>query len=620
MAIGNVSETAVFLPAAQGTLAALVQTGPKIEQTVLIVPSLVEERKACQRLLCETGRRLAAQGSAVLRFDPQGCGDAPAAFENFSLAGWSADLRAAARALRQQHPGVPQIWLGVRAGALLTLRLASETAAEDRPDALVLWEPVLGPAFVHQLLQRRRVNEMLAYGQVRTGRQSIEAALAAGQSVDFDGFPICGRLYRELQELLPAPWAGPGLIVSTGPDTRAADACLRLAPAATCRALRLPPFWNTVGIVDTHELIETTSSWIEEQRAEGRRQRSEGRGQRLDGRGQRAEVRGQRSEIESRTPEAGNVAPVSQPPSLSCGSAFDLLPFLSGASSSFATPDGSERMVAIPGAHGCLRGVLHLPATARPHGRIVFLHGWSGDRTGPHRMFVHAARRLARLGYTCLRFDYRGRGDSDAAAPGNASIETMTVDARAAIAWLRTEAPHAGPITLLAICSGCKVAIRAAAAEPDIARLALWSAEAMGSLRGSTAGLHRRLVLLRAYARKLLQRETWRKLLRGQVRTGMVGRALVQAEVRTPAEARTEDEALRVFRAFRGSLLFVFGESDPDTPGSSRAYTAYCRAGSMPHTCHIVPHAGHSYYGVDWEQEVLRVTETWLEEPVAGDP
>ncbi|MEI8243863.1 MAG: alpha/beta fold hydrolase [bacterium] len=560
----------------------------------------MEERKACNRLLCETGRRLAAQGAAVLRFDPRGCGDAPASFEDFSIAGWTADLRAASCALRQLHPGVPQIWLGVRAGAMLALRLASETAEAARTDALVLWEPVLGPAFVHQLLQRRMVNEMMAYGQVRTGRQSIEASLARGQTVDFDGFPISGRLYRELQELLPAPWAGPGLIVSTGPDTRAADACLRLMPATTCRALRLPPFWNTVGIVDARELIETTDLWIEGQRAEGGGQTSEGRGQRADVRGQTSEGGGQTSE--------------------GSGSAFDLLPFLSGDSSSCATPNGAERIIAIPGAHGCIRGVLHLPATDRPRGRIVFLHGWSGDRTGPHRMFVHAARRLARLGFTCLRFDYRGRGDSDAAASGSASIDTMTSDARAAIAWLRTEAPHAGPITLLAICSGCKIAIHAAAAEPDIARLALWSAEAMGSLRGGTAGLPRRLALLRTYARKLLQRETWGKLLRGQVRTGMVGRALVQAEVRTPAEARAEDETLRVFRAFRGSILFVFGGSDPDTPGSSRAYTAYCRTASMPHICHVIPHAGHSYYGMDWEQEVLRVTEAWLEEPAAGDP
>jgi pimeloyl-ACP methyl ester carboxylesterase len=178
---------------------------------------------------------------------------------------------------------------------------------------------------------------------------------------------------------------------------------------------------------------------------------------------------------------------------------------------------------------------------------------------------------------------------------------------------LRAEAPAGGPIVLLAICSGCKVAIGAAAAEADVARLALWSAESMGSLRHAVTGSRKQLAVLRTYARKLLRPETWRKLLRGQVRAGMVGKALVQAEVRSPAEARAEDETLRAFRQFRGDILFVFGGSDPDTPGSSQAYAQYCRAHSIGHTCHVVPHAGHSYYGMDWEQEVLLVTKKWLD-------
>ena len=269
-------------------------------------------------------------------------------------------------------------------------------------------------------------------------------------------------------------------------------------------------------------------------------------------------------------------------------------------------------MVAFAGEHGAVRGVLHQPATTVRRGRVVFLHGWSGDRTGPHRMFVHAARTLACLGYTSLRFDFSGRGDSDSAPSGETTIAAMIADTRAAIAWLRTEAPADGPIVLLAICSGCKVAIGAAAAEPDVARLALWSAESMGSLRNSATGNRKRLATLRAYARKLLRPETWRKLLRGQVHAGMVGKALVQAEVRSPAEARAEDETLRAFRKFRGDILFVFGGSDPDAPGSSQAYARYCREHGIPHTCHTVPHAGHSYYGMAWEQEVLRVTEAWL--------
>jgi len=589
MAIGNSSETAVFLSAPHDTLAAHLQANPSAVRTVVIVPPLVEERKACHRALVEVGRLLAAQGAAVLRFDPRGCGDSSGSFTDFTVADWSANVVLAARALRRMHPQAPQIWLGVRAGALLALQQASAAASTERPDALVLWEPVTGPEFTRQLLQRRLVNEMVAYGQARLGRHAIEERLAAGETVDFDGFPITGRLYHDLQDLQPCPWDGPGLIVSTGPETRTADACHSLAPAATRLRLRLPPFWNTVGSVDTHTVTEATAEWIE-------------------------------TSCISHT-------------STFCGSPFDILRFPKGASQfprgsatpwrdsldnppslQPAPPDDSERMVSFPGAHaGAVRGVLHRPTIATtPRGRIVFLHGWSGDRVGPHRMFVHAARMLAGLGYTSLRLDFSGRGDSDG-ADEETMIATMTADARAALAWLRAEVPAGGPMALLAICSGCKVAISAAVAEPDVVRLALWSAESMGSLRHTATGSRKRLAVLRAYARKLLRPETWRKLLRGQVRAGMVGKALVQAEVRSPAEARAEDETLLAFRQFRGDILFVFGGSDPDTPGSSQAYTRYCREHGIRHTCHIVPHAGHSYYGAEWEQEVLQVTKKWLD-------
>ena len=579
MAIGTLSETAAFLTTPQGSLAVQLQAGPQVVKAVIIVPSLVEERKACHDALAATGRHMAAQGAAVLRFDPRGCGDSPAAFADFSIPDWLADLCAAAQWLRQAYPQVPQIWLGVRAGALLALRQASVNDAV-RPDALVLWEPVSGPDFIRQLLQRRLVNEMMAYGQARQGRRAIEQQLADGGTVDFDGFPITARLYRDLQELQPVPWDGPGLIVSTGADTQTADTCHGLAPATTRLNLRLPPFWNTVGHVDTRAVTDATVAWIGNLRTE-------------DGR---------------RTTDHGC------PPSTFCGSTFDILRFPEGAPLSKATPDRSERMVAFAGAHGTVRGVLHQPPGAAPRrGRIVFLHGWSGDRSGPHRMFVHAARLLASQGYTSLRFDFCGRGDSDSLPSGDATIATMLADTRAALAWLRQEVPDDGPIALLAICSGCKVAISVAAAEPDVARLALWSAESMGSLRASTTGSRKRLAMLRTYARKLLDPETWRKLLRGQVHAGLVGKALVQAEVRSSAEARAEDEALRAFRKFRGDILFIFGGSDPETAGSAPAYARYCRTHGIASTCHTVPHAGHSFYGLTWEQEVLRVTETWLE-------
>lgn len=44
---------------------------------------------------------------------------------------------------------------------------------------------------------------------------------------------------------------------------------------------------------------------------------------------------------------------------------------------------------------------------------VVFCHGFRGERTGPNRVFVTVARRLATLGISSLRFDQYGSGDSE---------------------------------------------------------------------------------------------------------------------------------------------------------------------------------------------------------------
>lgn len=43
---------------------------------------------------------------------------------------------------------------------------------------------------------------------------------------------------------------------------------------------------------------------------------------------------------------------------------------------------------------------------------VLFLHSFDGCKLGPNCLFSSLADRLTRQGYTCLRFDYRGDGES----------------------------------------------------------------------------------------------------------------------------------------------------------------------------------------------------------------
>jgi alpha/beta superfamily hydrolase len=548
-------ETPFLLETAPGALAAILHAPDAPLRSALILPPLAEERKACHRILCDLARAWAAEGAAVLRFDYRGTGDSPGNFADFSVPDWLADAEAARAWLRGRYPPCEPAVLGIRFGATLASRLAEPCAAR------LLVEPVGGADLLKQLLQRNQVNQMVAYGRAPISRARIEAGWRQGACADLDGYPFTPRLAADLAALAPGAWAGAGCVVSTGSDARAADAAHGAAPASERLALRLPAFWNTIGRVDVGSLTLALAGAL-----------------------RRLAPAGVPRAASRPLPEAAGSGPVT-----------------------VASPSGA------------IRGWVEYPSSSRtPATRLLLIHGWSGDRTGPHRMFVTFARRLAAAGVLSLRIDLSGRGDSGGDADA-ASIGAMTDDARAALAWLRQACPDGGPLVVTAICSGCKVAISAAASEPGIDALALWSPESMGALRAAATGRRHTWRALTTYALKLTRRETWIKLATGRIRADMVKKTLLQHETRSAAEAAEEDRILQRFRGYSGRIRFIFGGSDPDAAGSAAAYAAFCARHAIRHDLHTVPHAGHSFYGLAWESDVLTRSAEWILQTAHGE-
>jgi hypothetical protein len=81
-------------------------------------------------------------------------------------------------------------------------------------------------------------------------------------------------------------------------------------------------------------------------------------------------------------------------------------------------------------------GILHIPDRLREDERVpavVMLHGFTGNKSEAHRLFVHVARALCEAGYIVLRFDFRGSGDSDGdfedvTVPGELSDAVRSLD------------------------------------------------------------------------------------------------------------------------------------------------------------------------------------------------
>lgn len=120
-----------------------------------------------------------------------------------------------------------------------------------------------------------------------------------------------------------------------------------------------------------------------------------------------------------------------------------------------------------------LYGFLHEPQQAvRPEG-FVFCSPFAEEKLWSHRILVSFARVLAQRGYTVLRFDGRGSGDSEGDFQ-DATLETMISDTRSAITTLQEKIEKLSEVVLLGLRLGASVAALAAKEMEAVKSLVLW--------------------------------------------------------------------------------------------------------------------------------------------------
>ena len=109
-----------------------------------------------------------------------------------------------------------------------------------------------------------------------------------------------------------------------------------------------------------------------------------------------------------------------------------------------------EEWISFQSQGATLVGIMTKPPGEAPAWRgVVFVHGWGGNRIGPHRIIVKVSRALAARGIASLRFDLRGRGDSPG-DPDATTLDMMIDDTCAAADFLRGRLGEA-PIALWGI-------------------------------------------------------------------------------------------------------------------------------------------------------------------------
>jgi pimeloyl-ACP methyl ester carboxylesterase len=240
------------------------------------------------------------------------------------------------------------------------------------------------------------------------------------------------------------------------------------------------------------------------------------------------------------------------------------------------------------------------PAEATSIG-ILFVHAAGGNRLGPHRMFVELARRLNALGYSTFRFDLSGSGDSSGACGG---IMDEAADVHEAVRFFR-DISNVDTVVLLGISRGARVCYELTARhELPLAGMILLSIP-VSTRAAALKTFHERL---RVYWHKLRTSGTLRRLVSGKVYVLQVYKTLLHA---LGLASRFKPLA-EVDLATRCPILFVYGGNDPIAGESRRHYGNVCQHNGLPHDCHIVTGANHSFFHYKWKEEIFAVSEKWL--------
>ncbi|MDB5594356.1 MAG: hypothetical protein JWM36_1317 [Hyphomicrobiales bacterium] len=453
---------------------------------------------------------IAAQGFPVLRFDYHGAGDSLGTDEDPDrLATWQANVADAVATLRRETGITRVVLVGLRLGALLAMDYAAKTGDVD---GLVLLAPV--PT------GRSYTREISAFARMADSKPA-----EAGE-IEMMGFRLTAETIAALKDFRPAAVARPLarrlLILTQGPRGTILDEA------------------QQAGAEITEEAFPGYTEFLAEPS------------------GPIPEGAFQRVVTWLGTCETGTVAKsgATVPPSTFATATFAEEPILFG-------PDGSLfGMLCQPASGPCAEVMLLVNAGNNPH------IGWA-------RSNVRIARDLAARGIASFRIDVAGIGDSPAQAGRPAQIPFSAAnvgDVEAALDVL--QARGLTQITIAGSCSGAHLALQSVRRDPRVGAVVLinlfsyiWLES--NDLRALTRAAGRSTA---AYASRFKSRETWLRLLRGDLDLRQLSRTFA-ARIRHAVAVRlaplNPKSHVRQIRSWFDDLaarqigvLFVFSEGD----------------------------------------------------------
>jgi hypothetical protein len=276
---------------------------------------------------------------------------------------------------------------------------------------------------------------------------------------------------------------------------------------------------------------------------------------------------------------------------------------------------------------------------------IILLSPGVKNRIAPHRMYNKMAATYAALGFWVFRFDFYGLGDSEgevrepllADLYGSIQVGRYCDDTRAAMAWMRRT--HGFKRFILGgLCGGAITGVLAGADDPAVVGIlglgipVILDGSSVDKVRHMTTGQLERI--RQRYVRKLLDPSAWLRLLTLKTDFRQLRRAFAAKtpkisapaagtvpSAKPPAESNANPKFPPTFLKIIGSgrpAILVFSGSDRLYAEFQEKFLAYHRDAVERHARHlevaVVERANHIFSFTEWQQEMLRLTRSWLQQ------
>lgn len=226
---------------------------------------------------------------------------------------------------------------------------------------------------------------------------------------------------------------------------------------------------------------------------------------------------------------------------------------------------------------------------------VIICHGFVGSRLGVDRLFVNAARDLAKSGYLVVRFDYAGCGESEGMY-GENGLDSMIDQTRSILDYgLSLDCVDPLRVTLIGHSLGGAAALLTAAKDKRVKSLVLWS-----------PALHPFNDIVR-----IVGRDRYDDVIKNG-HADYLGYRLQPEFFETLQQHQPFQAAMK----FRGDVFIAHGTSDDTIPAdySFLIEKTFWLRGEGRCDKNIVFQADHTYSAGEHKVELYQSTLAWLEQ------